>query len=89
MITTVRLESAAAYDVVMSVGARGLCLGLIRAAGSHGERWTFIAVQRSPPSRATSGATYLAYRLEVSNYPSGSPCSPLRIGASGARFGAQ
>jgi hypothetical protein len=73
MITAVRLESTVAYDVVMSVGAR----------------WTFIAVHRSPPSHATSGATCLAYRLEVSNYPSGSPCSPLRIGASGARFGAQ
>jgi hypothetical protein len=73
----------------MFVGARGLCLGLIRAAGSHGDRRTFIVVHGSPQNRATSGAACLAYRLEVSNYPFGSSCSPLRIGASSARFGAR
>jgi hypothetical protein len=89
MITAVRLESTAIYDVVMFFGARGLYLGLIRAAGSPGEQRTFIAGHRSPQNRATSGAACLAYRLEVSNYSSGLPCSPLRIGASGARFGAR
>jgi hypothetical protein len=89
MITAVQLELVAIYDVVMFVGARGLCPGLIRAAGSHGDRRAFIAVHGSPQNRATSGAACLAYRLEVSNYPFGSPCSPLRIGASSARFGAR